>query len=194
MISQRLICFALASALAAHVAQAAPTLSVYPLGLNGSNNMEWAVDVTRDTGFLPTSLAVELAFAVDDSDLLGVDVNTAVWDHENAGLNPFTNSVTDGLWLDLIGDRTFGAFGSVFITSIDPQRLFTIETAGGGETTLRYGTAASGNPQRGNIIADPNGLHRYSGSVTVPEPASIAIVACALALVGTCQVRNRRAA
>jgi hypothetical protein len=193
MISQRLICFALASALAAHVAQAAPTLSVYPLGVNGSNNREWAVDVTRDILGGPTSLAVELAFAVDESDLLGIDVNTSVWDTETAGFNPFTNSITEGLWLDLIGDEAFGAFGSVVISSTSPQRLFTIETAGIGLTTLNYGTAASGNPNFGNIIADTS-LHRYSGSVTVPEPASMMMFGCALALIGFCRARNRRAA
>ncbi len=176
-----LACFALLCALVVHVAQAQPTLSVYPIGLNGSNNREWAVDVAPDASL--GSMAVELAFAIDDTDLLGVDVNTVAWDHDNPGNNPFTGTVTDGLWLDLIGDRTFRAFGSVVFSSTDPVRLFMIETLGGGNTTLRYGTAASGSATLGNIIAQSGNTNYYTGSVTaVPEPATMALAALALAI------------
>lgn len=173
MTGQRLMGFALCSALLAHACFAAPILSVYPLGLNGSSNREWAVDVALDPGLGVSSMAVELAFAVDEADLLDVDVNTAVWDMENIGANPFTGTNTEGLWLDMIGDRAFGAFGSVIVTTFDPVRLFTIETLGNHLTTLRYGTAASGDPNLGNVIAQSGqGFGGYTGSLTVPEPAS----------------------
>lgn len=171
---------ALLCALIAQSSQAAPILSVFPLGLNGSNNREWAVNITPDPALLPGSLAVELAFAIDDTELLDVDVNTAAWDFENPGNNPFTGTVTDGLWLDLIGDRTFGAFGSIVFAAPGPVRLFTIETLGGGDTSVRYGEAASGVPTKGDIIAQGGqNFINYTGTVSVPEPASIALLAFA---------------
>lgn len=177
---KKLACIALLCALVAQSSQAAPILSVSPLGLNGSNNREWAVDVTPDASLLPGSMAVELAFAIDSTQLLGVDVNTAIWDTETPGNNPFTGTVTDGLWLDLIGDRTFGAFGSLVITTPGPQRLFTIETQGAGMTSVRYGEAASGVPTKGDIIAQGGqNFINYTGTVSVPEPTSIALLAVA---------------
>ncbi|MEX2093711.1 MAG: hypothetical protein WD971_13590 [Pirellulales bacterium] len=188
---KRMACFALLCALVAHTSQAAPILSVSPLGLNGSNNREWAVDITPDPGLLPGSMAVELAFAIDQTELLGVDVNTLAWDTENPGNNPFTGTVTDGLWLDLIGDRTFGAFGSVIFAAPGPVRLFTIETLGGGATIVRYGEAASGIPTKGDIIAQGGqSFTNYTGSVGVPEPTSAML--SALAFLGLAASRNRR--
>lgn len=175
-----LACIALLCALIAQSSQAAPTLSVFPLGLNGSNNREWAVDVTPDSALLPGSMAVELAFAVDSTELLGVDVNTVIWDTANPGNNPFTGTVTNGLWLDLIGDRTFGAFGSIVLTTPGPQRLFTIETLGSGLTSVRYGEAASGVPTKGDIIAQGGqNFVNYTGTVSVPEPTSAVLLALA---------------
>jgi hypothetical protein len=120
---------------------------------------------------------VELAFAVDVAELLGVDVNTAVWDTENPGNNPFTGTVTDGLWLDLIGDRTFGAFGSVVFTTPGPKRLFTINTSAELDVAVRYGTAASGSPTLGARIAQfGQNFDGYTGTAVIPEPASATLV------------------
>ena len=201
----KLACIALLCALIAHEAQAAPILSVTPIGLNGSNNREWLVEISPDAALftdpadfpdrgLGGSIAVELAFAIDDTDLLGVDVNTVAWDFANPGFNPFTGTITDGLWLDLIGDRTFGAFGSIFFTSADPMRLFAIETLGGGDTTIRYGTAASGDVNKGNIIAQGGQIFRYSGSATVPEPATALLAAMGVVVLATPLIRWRRIA
>lgn len=173
-------------------ARSAPILTVAPLGLNASNNRDWAVDITPDPNLLPSSLAVELAFAVDQSELLDVDVNTAVWDTETIGFNPFTNDLTEGLWLDLIGDRTFGAFGSIVLASADPVRLFTIETQGSGLTTIRYGMAASGS-NLGSIIAQgEEQFEDYTGSVTVPEPATFALAIVVLCAGSSPRARRHR--
>jgi hypothetical protein len=138
---------------------------------------------------------VELAFAVDDADLLGVDVNTVAWDMANPGNNPLTGTVTDGLWLDLIGDRTFGAFGSIVFSSIDPVELFTIRTSADFPQTIRYGSAASGSPTLGARIAQHGtNFDGYTGSVTaVPEPASIALAVAGLCAIGIAAVRRRAA-
>ena len=186
----------LCCAVSATCAHAAPSLSVTPTGDNGAGDRAWLVEVTPDPVDVSNgsgSIAVELAFAIDDTDLLGVDVNTAAWDHENPGSNPFTGTVTDGLWLDLIGDRTFGAFGSINFSTADPVELFTIETAGLGRTTLRYGEAASGDPVLGARMAQ-NAVNYdgYTGSVTVPEPASIGLTLLGLLVIGV--AARRRAA
>jgi hypothetical protein len=185
---------------------AAPILTVTPTGANASGNREWLVEVTPDASLfhdppddnpdrgLGGSIAVELAFAIDHTDLLGVDVNTAAWENETPGNNPFTGTVTEGLWLDLIGDRTFGAFGSIFFTSDDPMRLFTIETAGEGLTTLRSGVAASGHPVNGARIAQAGmNFDGYTGSVTVPEPASVLLAGLGLAMMASVMGRRRAA-
>lgn len=182
---QKVACIALFCALLAQSTQAAPILSVTPNGLSGGNR-QWLVNVAPDPALFGGgpppggSMAVELAFAVDDAELLSVDVNTAAWDFENPGNNPFTGTVTDGLWLDLIGDRTFGAFGSIFFTSGDPVRLFTIETSASVPASVRYGVAASGDNSLGARIAQAGqNFDGYTGVATVPEPAAVTLVVLA---------------
>jgi hypothetical protein len=177
-----LACLALCCVFVAQVSFAAPILTVSPGPLSGGNR-PWYVDITPDAGLLPGSMAVELAFAVDVAELLGVDVNAVAWDHENPGHNPFTGTITDGLWLDLIGDRTFGAFGSVVFNSPGPKRLFTINTSADLSAAVRFGTAASGDPVRGARIAyGGQNFDGYTGTATVPEPATVLLaVVCAAA-------------
>ena len=167
-------------ALVASVADAAPSISVTPLGPTPGGNRLWNFQIVPDPDLGP--LAVELAFAIDETDLVDVDVNTAVWDTANPGNNPFTGTVTDGLWVDLIGDRTFGAFGSFDITTPGTLDLFLIETAGLGLTTLRYGVAASGHPSHGARIAQivdgvAQNFDGHTGTITVPEPAALVLLA-----------------
>jgi hypothetical protein len=188
MTFQRLTAIVICVSLFACAAHAAPTLSVTSIGNNGSGNRDWLVEVAPDPSLFSGdppggSMAVELAFAIADTDLLGVDVNTDAWDMENPGYNPFMGTITEGLWLDLIGDRAFGAFGSIKFYSGDPVELFTIETAGLGLTTVRYGEAASGDPALGARIAQAGiDFDGYTGSVTVPEPASGVLTLTVLAM------------
>ncbi len=194
MSGKNLAVFVLCCALFVQAAQAAPTLSVTPTGDNGAGDRAWLVEVTPDPALVPGSIAVELAFAVDDTDLLDVDVNTVAWDYANPGLNPFTGTVTFGLWLDSIGDRMFGAYGSINFSTADPVELFTIDTAGLGLTTMRYGEAASGDPSLGTIIAQGGqSFTGYTGSITVPEPASIALTVFGLLTIGLAAARWRTA-
>jgi hypothetical protein len=123
-----------------------------------------------------------LAFTIDDPvDLLSVAVADPVaWNTPNPGNNPFTGIVTNGTYIDLVNDRTFSAYGSAVLHSFSPSHFLTITTAGLGFTTLRYGTAASGNPSQGNIIAQAGqNFTGYTGVVSVPEPAT-----CVLAVIG----------
>jgi hypothetical protein len=181
MNTKQLASVALACFLGTHLAQAQPVLSVIP-SVNG-NDVEWHVLIAPDPDlFGPTgnppevlggSMAVELAFAVDDAELLGVDVNTVAWDTETSGFNPFAGMNTSGLWLDEIGDRTFGAFGSIIFTSGDPVELFNIMTEGV-PATLRWGVAASGDGVLGARIAQGGvNFDGYTGSLTVPEPSTV---------------------
>jgi hypothetical protein len=185
-----LACLALCCALVAQVSFAAPILTVSPGPLSGGNR-PWYVDITPDAGLLPGSMAVELAFAVDVAELLDVDVNTAAWDLENPGNNPFTGTVTDGLWLDLIGDRTFGAFGSVVFNTPGPVRLFTIETSAELDAAIRFGTAASGSATLGARIAQGGqNFDGYTGTAVVPEPATALLAVVCAAAIGL--VRRRK--
>jgi hypothetical protein len=194
----KLACLALLCALAAQSSFAAPILTVKPNGLSGGNR-QWLVEITPDESLFSDnppqgfggSVAVELAFAVDDAELLGVDVNTSAWDTETSGDNPFTGTETDGLWLDLIEDHTFGAFGSIYFTSGDPVRLFTIETSADIPASVRFGTAASGDPVLGARIAQAGeNFDGYTGTATVPEPAT-ALTVLVAALSVLCVPRRR---
>jgi len=177
-------------ALVAHASQAAPILTVAPLGLNGSNNREWAVNIAPDV--VPGSLAAELAFAIDGANLLDVVVgNAAIWDTPLPANNPFTGTPTEGIYIDLVNDRSFSAYGSAIVTSTVPTQFLKITTAGAGLTTIRYGTAASGSATLGARIARGGmTFNGYTGSVTaVPEPASAMIL---LAGTITCVIASRR--
>lgn len=184
MTAKTLASFATLCALWAQAAWAAPGLSVTNAGIDVDDNQNWLVQVIPSSP--PGSIAVELAFAIDDAELIDVDVNTAAWNHDNPGNNPFTGTVTFGLWLDLIGDRTFGAFGSIAFSSGDPVELFTIKTSRDYPQTIRYGSAASGDPKLGALMADANGVtYGYTGSITaVPEPASTALALTGLVGIG----------
>jgi hypothetical protein len=167
-------------AVLAQVVNAAPTVSVAPVGVNLSGNHVWSFQITPDFILDPTGpvLIVELALAVDHTDLLDVDVNTLPFDTDFPALNPFTNTTTDGLWLDLPGDRAFASFGSIVFTNPGPVEFLVVETAGSGLTTMRYGVAASGHASNGARITQSTGFTTsqefvgYTGSVTVPEPAT----------------------
>jgi hypothetical protein len=178
--------------------EAAPSIVVSPLGPTPSGNRLWNFQVVPDLTIAPsgTPMAVELAFAIDETDLIDVDVNTAVWDTPLPGNNPFTGTVTVGLWLDTIGDRTFGAFGSFIITTPGALDLFLIETAGLGPTTLRYGVAASGHPSHGARIAQYDGdtarnFDGYTGTITVPEPTTLVASVVGVALTAIASRRRR---
>lgn len=176
-----------------------PTVVVTPIGPTPGGNRLWNFQVVPDFTLAPggTPLAVELAFAIDHTELVDVLVNTAVWDHANPGDNPFTGTVTDGLWVDLIGDRTFGAFGSIDLTTPGPVDLFLIETEGLGLTTLRYGVAASGHPSHGARISQLVGstaqnFDGHTGVVTIPEPASAILTALGLVMASMAAGRRLR--
>jgi hypothetical protein len=172
-------CLAIGCALVAQISIAAPILTVNELGPTPQGDRLWIAQVAPDPALLPGSMAVELAFAIDHADLIGVDVQSAIWDTANPGNNPFTGTVTDGLWVDLIGDRTFGAFGSIVLNSAAPVDLFLFETSGLGLTTIRYGAAASVSSTLGaRITMGGQNFDNYSGSVTaVPEPAAAFLLA-----------------
>ncbi|MCI0332823.1 MAG: hypothetical protein L0228_06335 [Planctomycetes bacterium] len=198
MVYKFMLSTCLLAASIAQLCEAAPSVVVAPLGPTPSGNRLWIFQVVPDFALAPsgTPLAVELAFAIDHTDLIDVDVNTGVFDTPNPGHNPFTGTVTNGLWVDLIGDRTFGAFGSFTLTTPGPVDLFLIETDGLGLTTLRYGVAASGHPSRGARIAQIVGdtalnFDGHTGTITVPEPTSFIMPAVGAAMFAVAARRRR---
>src|SRR5262249_10552679 len=160
--------------------------TVTPEGISAGNRT-WRVDIAPDTSLFSGSppggsLAAELAFSIDaPANLLSVVVaDPSVWDTPNPGSNPFTGTITNGAYIDLVNSRTFDAYGSAVVHSSAPTHFLKITTAGSGPTTLRYGTSVSGDPTKGNIFAQAGQqFSNYTGSVSVPEPAT-----CVLALIG----------
>jgi len=178
-------------AFAAQSSLAAPILTVTPGGLNAGNR-EWFVDIAADPSLFSGgggSMANELAFSVDDPvDLLNVEVgDAAIWDTPNPGNNPFTGTETDGIYIDFVNDNSFAAYGSAVVTSGDPTQFLKITTAGPGLTTLRYGTAASGDPNKGNLIAQAGQTFSgYTGVVSVPEPATALLTVMGILCIPAC--------
>jgi hypothetical protein len=125
---------------------AGPTLTISDLGLNGSMNREWLVEVAPDPALftntnngLGGSLAFELAFEVTGSDLVGVSKNAVDWPFDIPGNNPFTGSVTTGIQTDVAADTVFASLLSEFLTTGDHVNALTIETMGSAATTLSWG-------------------------------------------------------
>jgi hypothetical protein len=140
--------------------KADPALSVTFQGVNGVGNNTWLVAVAPDPAFFVpigpdfgSSLAVELAFAVNGSIIASTTENNVDWMYDNPGMNPFTNTVTFGLWQNAAQDKLFGSFGSRVFLSGDPVELFSFETLGSELTTVDYGVAASGHSVNGATIA-----------------------------------------
>jgi hypothetical protein len=158
-------------------AAAVPTLSVTDIGLNGSGNREWRVDVAPDPSLFTTtvegfggSLAVELAFSVTGSDLLGASFNTIDWPNNNPGNNPYTGSVTLGAVLDLAGDTLFASLGSEFFTSGSPSEVFTLETVETGFTTVSWGGHAFDGYTGSRIAQAGANFDGYQGSLQESPP------------------------
>jgi hypothetical protein len=167
--------------------QAAPQLEVLYDGIVGDNH-RWQIAVAPDPEFFTntiegfgSSLATELAFKVEGSSIVPgtVAINSADWMYENPGNNPFTNSVTFGVWLSGPLDEAFAALGSEVFLSGDLVDLFSFQTLGTAPTTVHYGVAASGHPVNGSIIAQlgqnfPVGLLTLStgGIVSLGGPSS----------------------
>jgi hypothetical protein len=198
MSAKKVVFLALCCALAVQTVQAAPILTVTPGGLSGGNRL-WAVNIAPDPSLFSGgggSLAAELAFSIDDPvDLLSVAIaDPAAWPNANPGNNPFTGTVTFGTYIDLVGDRTFNAYGSTFFTSSAPSHFLTITTAGSGATTLRFGVAASGNPVNGARIAQAGqNFDGYTGVASVPEPSTIVLTLTSMMTLLVFRRQRRRA-
>ncbi len=183
---KRMACFTLLCALVAQAAQAAPTLSVVPIGLNGGNR-EWFVNIAPDPALFSNnppngiggSLALEIGFTIDSPvHLLSATIaDTVAWPMENFGNSPFPFGGPPADGLTILGDRMFVAQGSTYFTSATPTHLIKFTTSGSGPTTVRWLGAYGGN---GRIAQAGQNYDLYSGFVTVvPEPTS-----CALMIVG----------
>jgi len=184
-----LACLALCCAFVAQVSFAAPLVNVAPVGIVGGNR-DWLVTIAPDPALFSNnppngvggSLAVELAFSIDDpTDLLSVAIaDPSAWPNANPGNNPYTGGITNGIYIDLLNDRSFAAYGSTYLTSEAPTEFLKITTAGTGPTTVNWLGAYGG---KGRIAQAGQNFDLYVGSVTVPEPATALLaVACAAAI------------
>jgi hypothetical protein len=162
-------------------ASAAPSLTISNLGANLSGNLEWLVEVAPDPArFTSTdlglggSLAVELALEVNGSSLVGATVNHTDWPFAISGNNPFTNTVTSGINLDLTNETLFASLLSDFFIAATAVEVLTIETSGISCTTLSWGghtvLGGTADEYEGSLIAQSGqNFTAYRGSLTEPD-------------------------
>jgi hypothetical protein len=198
----KLACAALLGTLLAQASQAAPTLSVYPIGISGGNR-DWYVDIIPDPtlfvdsgpmGVPPNtiggSLAVEIGFSIDApvSLVTAMIDNLALWPAENFGESPFPFGEAPADGLTIQGNQLFIAQGSDFLTAASSPHFLKIKTAGTGPTTIQWLGAYNG---KGRIAQAGTDFDLYVGSATVPEPASCALMAFALTTIATAGRRRQ---
>ena len=136
---------------------------------------QWSVDITLRTPHgVGGSMAVELAFAMDITELLNVNVNRGAWDFRQSRQQSFHGHVTTAsVAADLIGDRPFRRFRKpVYFTSAARSELFTsstsnavpeVTTAGSGATS--YQSACATYNGFGRIAQAGQNFDVYTGSV-----------------------------
>jgi PEP-CTERM motif len=186
MTVKMLTCFALLCAIVAQGAQAQPTLSVYPIGVNGGNR-EWFVDITPDPALFVNSgpmgvppntiggaLGVEIGFSIDApvSLVTAMIDNISLWPAELFGNSPFPFGGPPADGLTIQGNQLFVAQGSDFLTATSSKHFLKIQTAGSGPTTIRWLGAYDGK----GLIGQSGNSYYVIGSASVPEPASAALV------------------
>lgn len=201
---KRMACFALLCALVAHTSQAAPILSVYPIGISGGNR-DWFVDIIPDPALFVNSgpmgvppntiggsLAVEIGFSIDApvSLVTAMIDNVFLWPAENFGNSPFPFGEAPADGLTIQGNQLFIAQGSDFLTATTSTHFLKIQTAGSGPTTIHWLGAYGGN---GRIAQGGLNFDLYVGSASVPEPASCALMAIAFTAIMAAGRRNRLA-
>lgn len=162
----------LAAALA--VACAAP-LSAAPM-IQFVDNMDSTVtlQIVADAA---GSTASELAFAVEVGDGLSIDsamIVDSVFDTANPGDNPFTGTVTNGLYTDFPANEVFVSYGSDVLSP-------------GTYDFLKLGVTGFGTLNASGIVAQlgVTGPTLTASITLVPEPTSAVLVAlCAAGFAG----------
>jgi hypothetical protein len=189
-------------ALAAQVCQSAPQLTITPGGIFAGNR-QWLVSVIPDAALYANSgpsgtppntdggsVATEIGFSVSLSNLVSVTKNVTNFPNDNPG-TPIgagfpTNTSTTNVGVQILGNNAVANLGSAFLTAAIPYQMVTITTHGSGPTKLSWFGAFSG---KGRIAQGGVNFDLYSGSVSVPEPAGIALAA--IGLTGALVFRRR---
>ena len=127
-----------------------------------------------------SSIATEISttVSVGDVSLTNVSVNSEVFDFENPGLNPFTETVTFGLWQN--NNDIFASFGSQILSGTEPVDFLHISFEGTG-TIEASGLVADNGQVFTGLTAS------IEVSNVVPEPVS-ALLFC----IGTLGLLGRR--
>jgi hypothetical protein len=189
MSAMKLVCFVLLGALFAPAAHAAPIFSVTPGGLSGGNR-QWNVTISPDASLFGGSppggsIAVEMAFSISPGSLLSIVKNATNFPSDIPGTA--IAGYPTGPGVQMSGNKAVAFLGSDFFTTATPKQFVTIATAGSGLTTLNWLGAYSG---KGRIAQAGQNFDLYSGSVSVPEPASCVLATLGLIAAGAIGLRR----
>lgn len=163
---QHLFPAAIVAALFAAPACAAPMLQFVD-NLDSSVTLQVVTDAG---GSLAAETAVEVV-AGPGLDLTSVVIaDSGVWDTSNPGSNPFTNSVTFGIYEDFANDRLFVSYGSGVVSP-------------GTYDFLTIGYSGTGTLEASGLIAQ-QGVNNQVGAridLVIPEPTTAVLAAIGLA-------------
>ena len=92
--------------------------------------------VTRNDGSVGGSLAIEIPISLSGGRIIDASlVEPGPWVFENRGNNPFSDSITRGIWFDEQRTNLFASLGSELLESEAPTEVFSFTTSSG--TTQR---------------------------------------------------------
>jgi hypothetical protein len=159
------------------------------VGLLGDYNDNGVVDTADYTVwqdhlggnfFLPNELATPGVVTVEDYDTWASNFGNT------AAASPGGGGSTQTI---------FAAFGSSFLTGFSSVELLSIETLGDGPTTIKWGSLAGAPYLGGSRVAQAGAnFDGRNGTITVPEPAAIALVLIAFSTIPAMLLRWRRSA
>jgi len=179
-----------------------PQLTITNLGPNGSGNLVWSVGVSPNSALFTNpddapdrgiggTVATEVAFEVVGSSLVSAVKNALNFPFDNRGDSPFAFGDPPSSGVTTAGNRVFAALGSDFFTTASSKEMLRIESLGSATTTIVWSGVYGLNGDQG-LLAQNSGTYQTSGSLSVPEPAMVALFAVGVLIFAGARSRQKR--